>query len=1587
MHPFKSHAGRVLVLVSLLWPAAAAAVTVETRIADGLDDAEESSAGSMYLDSSDLELVRDGADQFVGMRFRAIDVPPRSLITAAWIQFTSDEATSDTTNLAIRAEAADNAAAYSSSSRNISARALTAASIPWSPSSWGSTGSAGSAQRTPSLVPLVQEVVNRPGWRAGQALAFMVMGTGRRVADSRDGSSSGAPLLHIEYAAAGPANQAPVVQAGSDQTADRIVGASLQASVSDDGLPNPPGAVTLQWSQVSGPGSVSFASPASASTTATFPAAGSYVLRITANDGQLSASDDLVVQAEESLTLTTESRVSSSSDDAEELLSSGAMFITSTDLEFVDDGGDQIIGMRFQGLDIRPGAIVTKAWLQLQVDETTSTTTRLVIQAEASDAAAAFITATGNISSRVRTAASVTWSPPSWPTEGEAGANQRTPDLSRVVQEVVSRPGWASGRPLALIVTGTGKRVAESYNGQSSAAPLLHVEYAQGPVAPPEAADEIHFTLLGQNAVTFDWRGPEAEDTLSYGTASGALNSTVAALPPVPFPDSSAGPFHEARVTGLREDTLYFYRIGSGPERTFRTPPPRGASGFWIAHEAEIGGPPTINPLAAVTQDRIAADLPALAGDDRPRFVLVGGGLSYADLAGKEAVDDHFNAVMPWSRQAAYMPAWGGREGDTTQDSRRNYEGRFEFPNSQDAPGAPASGGPGEEWMWFDYGNVRFISYPEPFQGGWLDWKTRASALMDQAQADPAIQFIVTWGNRPAWSSGSDRAGEVALASTLAALRTTHAKYVLNIGAGSRHYERTVPSLTGGLLHIVSGGGGAPAGGLQDIQPVWSAVRFDHLHHLRLQFLSDRIVGHAVCGPAGARATDACVQDDVIDQWSILPGGVSPPNQAPDGTISAPSGSVTIVAGQSVTFQGSGSDPDGNTPLRFAWSFGGGAAASSLEDPGAVTFASAGTYTVTFTVVDSLGLADPTPDRRTVTVVPVGAGRTFYASPQGSDGNAGTQAAPWKTLGFAGSRLAPGDTLYLRGGTYFESASVSVSGTSTAPITIASYPGESAVIDSGPREFRSAGNQDWELVDSSLGEYRSVRTLPSGNIYAYIAGIPGYRNERVALIPYVSSSAFHSASDVYVDSSTPFYVGPGTWRGSDGRVHVRLAKTAEMRAVEARYGIVLATENADPRNYAIVLSTAGATLTVRGSWLVFKDLTVNQARRAISLAAGAHDLTFEKVTGWWGDNVIAVDGTGVQNVRVLRSKLYGDVPLWVSWSDAKNAPAPADLMRGCSLELNDGAHDVRISYSHLRGGHDGIGVNNNEDRIVIDHNRIENFADDCLELEGTTSVGRIEVYENYIGNCLVAIAPGQDTPTFNGPLLVYRNVIALLANPFVNRKAGINSWNGGGRYGYEYMFKHGTGSSYSTRNSHYYHNTLVMLNSGGKGLNLTPKYPDNARIANNLAIMVNGVVNGSYTTGSGLVWNGDLYWKVNTVDSARLIAGYDTVSAFSSATGFERNGLGSVSRRGTDPLFATWRPPIVNRAATVWELLASGEVLKPSDFLLSASSPAIGTGISIPPHPVLGTLPDTRNSRDIGAIPLGTPASEYDVFPYVPGAP
>src|SRR5205085_6860670 len=88
-------------------------------------------------------------------------------------------------------------------------------------------------------------------------------------------------------------NTAPIVNAGPDVSITLPAAADLAGSVIDDGLPNPPGAPANAWTKVSGLGTVTFDNAAAPRTRAHFSEAGTYVLRLTANDGEFTVQDEM----------------------------------------------------------------------------------------------------------------------------------------------------------------------------------------------------------------------------------------------------------------------------------------------------------------------------------------------------------------------------------------------------------------------------------------------------------------------------------------------------------------------------------------------------------------------------------------------------------------------------------------------------------------------------------------------------------------------------------------------------------------------------------------------------------------------------------------------------------------------------------------------------------------------------------------------------------------------------------------------------------------------------------------------------------------------------------------------------------------------------------------------------------------------------------------------------------------------------------------------------------------------------------------------------------------------------------------------
>jgi hypothetical protein len=181
----------------------------EWSIIDDNDDVEEAvNGGGMDVGSSDLEMPYEDENQsnpqIIGLRFVGVPIPKGATITEAWLRFQVDETKGGTgpVNLIIEGDLSPNAVEFTSDALTVSSRTRTTAQVKWSMPNWVTVGDQGPDQTTPSLVPIIQEIVNQDGW-AGGSIALIISddpanpSVGIRCAEAGPGDD--AALLHISY--------------------------------------------------------------------------------------------------------------------------------------------------------------------------------------------------------------------------------------------------------------------------------------------------------------------------------------------------------------------------------------------------------------------------------------------------------------------------------------------------------------------------------------------------------------------------------------------------------------------------------------------------------------------------------------------------------------------------------------------------------------------------------------------------------------------------------------------------------------------------------------------------------------------------------------------------------------------------------------------------------------------------------------------------------------------------------------------------------------------------------------------------------------------------------------------------------------------------------------------------------------------------------------------------------------------------------------------------------------------------------------------------------------------------------------------
>ena len=369
------------------------------------DDAEQDNDGIDALFDDDLDAGWEGApdDQNVlstGLRFRNIFIPRGAVIDSAFIILVSHEGKSaeDVARITIAGEAADNALTFTEDAL-ITSRPRTAATLLWEVAeAWELWG----VYRTPDLKAIIQEIIDRSGWSAGNALTLFLLGEDQGLSDAENARE----FESFE-------NIADPEDGGDGQNhPERVPQLVVYYSVSN----------------------AFFETPVMITDT------------IEDNGVVFEASSDDAEQENDEM--------DSLFDDDLDAGWEGAP----------DDQNLLTTGIRFREVYIPKGAVIDSAFIVLTSHEGKSAedVARITLVGEAADHAETY-TEDALIAARPFTTASLLWEVSE---EWELWGTYRTPNLKGIVQEIVDRNGWESGNPIAFMLLGENQGLTDVENAR-----------------------------------------------------------------------------------------------------------------------------------------------------------------------------------------------------------------------------------------------------------------------------------------------------------------------------------------------------------------------------------------------------------------------------------------------------------------------------------------------------------------------------------------------------------------------------------------------------------------------------------------------------------------------------------------------------------------------------------------------------------------------------------------------------------------------------------------------------------------------------------------------------------------------------------------------------------------------------------------------------------------------------------------------------------------------------------------------------------------------------------------------------------------
>ncbi|MCI0359558.1 MAG: right-handed parallel beta-helix repeat-containing protein [Planctomycetaceae bacterium] len=618
---------------------------------------------------------------------------------------------------------------------------------------------------------------------------------------------------------------------------------------------------------------------------------------------------------------------------------------------------------------------------------------------------------------------------------------------------------------------------------------------------------------------------------------------------------------------------------------------------------------------------------------------------------------------------------------------------------------------------------------------------------------------------------------------------------------------------------------------------------------------------------------------------------------------------------------------------------------------------------------------------------PLEKGTTFFVdAAKGDDTNDGSVAKPWRTIQRGVHRLTPGATLYLRGGVYYEKVRPTRSGTAAAPIVIASYPGELAVIDGGLREFFESPESSWQpFKGGAEGEYVSTkvyanvdeRKIPHQFLPGAWEPMWGIEDERplalghfgdsmVPLHGYRTIADLRSANEFMVDrkagGDVGVYCGPGMWYNrATGRIHIRLAHHQLAGLGDRAY-----RGETDPRKLQLVvaLGFGDAVLRVNGVRHVkIEGIILRGATGSPMIEVyGSQNVHLDHLTVYGGFPGLLVSAS--KDIRVTNCVFRGLAAPWSGRAQMKYfGTASYQIVFQNSQPVNENGE---LAYCEFTDDHDFAFLRYIKN-LQFHHNFVDNFNDDGLECGPKLRSHSMFIYQNRIGACLGVFQQHEtdkdEAPTGHDPrsgVYIFRNVFDQRAGVYYHLPAKADPTG---------VFLHAEGHFLSDHGGpvfpvmRVYHNTMLrrtpvfrdhfLFGLGNVGLNQTER-----DVFNNIFVQMDQVPGVKF---------------IGAKQARELREGGNLLWGVKDGPGLKGDPFGKF--RGT-ALFADSRKRY-EPGWTTQDRVANPKFVRLSlddasaDLRLLADSPAVNSGQPVPkdwPDPLRDS---DDGAPDIGALPLG----------------